>query len=222
VIVTDEVPVPHRRDEAPRIHIPVTQLAPRRGAVFEVNPVLLGQGALQRLHVFRGPRIDLDTDAGAVTFETGAQRTPQLRERALERIGSLHPGELGYRRRARIKSEGLGRRETERSGEVVGHPHVDPVVVEEDVDEVSGPVTRKPAQEDEIEVVEDLALTNVEFLRQLIDRHARVLDRVRKEEEDPAQSATEATAGVRAHAGVNRSTWRAICARTSGGATTST
>ena len=107
-------------------------------------------------------RLDLDPDLDA--GRTGlAGRGLQLGDGPLQRIAVVQPGDVGEGAEPDEQRERLVDAQPERPGDRVGVGEVDVAVVPVDVDEVVGQVPGRAAHEEQLEVLDQLALGDAEL-----------------------------------------------------------
>ena len=128
-------------------------------------------------------------------------RARRARRRACQRGGERALG-VGTRHREQRASGGeqretFGRREAQRSFEVLGEPDLDTTVDHRHVDEAVGGVRRQPAHRQQLEVAFELALPTSKRVGELGERDAGVREDPRHEREHALQSRADERAAHR-------------------------
>ena len=126
-----------------------------------------------------------------------AGRLLDLRQGPFDDVPIGQPGRLGQGPQRDQEGECLVHGQLQRPGDARRLEQGDGVALELEVDEVARAVAGQPAQPDQVEVAAQLLLGDVEDRGRLRHLHARVLQQVRHERQQPGQLGQGATHVVR-------------------------
>ena len=173
-----DVPLGVEVEDAHDVDVPLGRLVARRDVVAQVDAAPAREGVLERRHGrVLAAVVEVEVDAARRLADGRGGRGPDLLERALgdvradeRRAQGLQTGRQGDR---------LVAGQAHRRRDVVGVVEVDVAAVPLGVDELGVAVAGRAADEEQLEVLDDLVLVDPELVRGLGDRHAAVLEQPR-------------------------------------------
>ncbi len=187
-----EVPPAVDEQHPHRVDVPLGGLVPGGHEVGQVHPAATGQ----RPPDVGQRALDLDLHPHLGAGRAGlAGRGLELEQGALQGVPVVQPRDVGQRAEPDQQGQRLVDAEPQRPGDRVGVAEVDAAVVPVDLDQVVRQVARRPADEEQLEVLDQLRLGDPELGGDLGERDALPAHQVRHEREQPGQ----AVGGAGAH-----------------------
>ena len=154
-------------EDPPRVDDACRHLVAREREVVDLDALVVGRPrSASRSRCVAGADVDRERTRRA-------ERVVELRQRGRERAVGVGAGHREQRAAGGEERDAFGRREAQRSLEVLGEADLDAAVDHRHVDEPVGGVGRQPAHRQQLEVAFELALRHLEARRELGEGDAR-------------------------------------------------